>query len=333
MDGVMRLTNTRLVAAAAVLFQLAVPLSAEGQPGGHLYRVGLLAGGSVGATAFVRAAVLAGLEELGYREGQTIVVVERYADGKFERLPALASELVALRVDVILTSTTPATLAAQRATSTIPIVVVTSGDLLGAGVVSSLARPGSNVTGLSFLGTELAVKQMEILKQLAPTIRRFAFLANGAIQPEVLFFKAMEHSAPKLGVNVRFVDATAPSDYEVAFARMVREGVEGLVVAPNLINLENRTAIVELAGKARLPAVYQGREFPEAGGLISYGINRPQFFRRAAIYVDKIVKGVKPGDLPIEQPTQFELVINVKTAKTLGLSIPPSLRLQAETLE
>ena len=306
------------------------PLVAEAQQAANIHRIGLLAGGSAVATSFVRTAIVGGLDELGYREGQTMILVERYADGKFERLPELAAELVRLQPDVILTSTTPATLAAKGATPTIPIVVVTSGDLVGAGVVTSLARPGGNVTGLSFLGTELAVKQMELLKQLAPSIRRLAFLGNSAIQPEVVFFKAMERAAPRLGVSVKFADAKEPSAYDAAFARMARERIEGLVVAPNLIYLENRRTIVDLAVKARFPAVYQSREFSESGGLISYGINRPAFFRRAALYVDKILKGTKPIDLPIEQPTQFEMVINLKTAKALGLTIPQTLLLRAD---
>ena len=327
---VMRRALAKLIEAAVALLLVAAPLSVAAQPSGKVHRVGLLAGGSAAATAFVRTAIVGGLDELGYREGQTVILVERYADGKFERLQELAAELVRLKVDVILTSTTPATLAAKGATPTIPIVVVTSGDLVGAGVVTSLARPGGNVTGLSFLGTELAVKQMELLKELAPAIRKLAFLGNSAIQPEVLFFKAMERAAPELGVSVKFADAKGPSDYEAAFARMARERVEGLVVAPNLTYLENRQTIVDLAAKARLPAVYQSREFSESGGLISYGINRPAFFRRAAIYVDKILKGAKPTDLPIEQPAQFELMINMKTAKALGFSIPSSLRLRAD---
>ena len=327
---VMRRALTKLIEAAVALLLVAAPLSVAAQPSGKVHRVGLLAGGSAAATAFVRTAIVGGLDELGYREGQTVILVERYADGKFERLQELAAELVRLKVDVILTSTTPATLAAKGATPTIPIVVVTSGDLVRAGVVASLARPGGNVTGLSFLGTELAVKQMQLLKELAPAIRKLAFLGNSAIQPEVLFFKAMERAAPELGVSVKFADAKGPSDYEAAFARMARERVEGLVVAPNLTYLENRQTIVDLAAKARLPAVYQSREFSESGGLISYGINRPAFFRRAAIYVDKILKGAKPTDLPIEQPAQFELMINMKTAKALGFSIPSSLRLRAD---
>jgi len=322
-------TRGSLGAGAAILL-LVAPLTVAAQPAARVYRVGLLAGGSAAATAFVRMAVMAGLDEFGYREGQTMTLVERYADGRFERLAQLAAELVLLKPDVILTSTTPATLAAKRATSTIPIVVVTSGDLVGAGVVTSLARPGANVTGLSFLGTELAVKQMEILKEVAPAIRSLAFLGNKTIRPEVLFFTAMERAAPSLGVNVRFVDAKGSSDYGAAFAVMARERVGGLVVAPNLIYLEDRKTIVERAAKARLPAVYQSREFAEAGGLISYGIDRPRFFRRAALYVDKILKGASPAELPIEQPTQFELVINANTVKALGLSIPPSLRLRAD---
>jgi putative ABC transport system substrate-binding protein len=323
-------TRSRLGAGVAIFLLVAAPLPAAAESAERVYRVGLLAGGSATATAFVRTAVMAGLDELGYREGQTMTLVERYADGRFERLAQLAAELVLIKPDVILTSTTPATLAAKRATSTVPIVAVTGGDLVGAGVVTSLARPGANVTGLSFLGTELAVKQMEILKEVAPAIRSLAFLGNRAIQPEVLFFTAMERAAPVLGVSVKFVNAKGPSDYEAAFAMMARAHVEGVVVAPNLIYLEDRKTIVERAAKARLPAVYQSREFAEAGGLISYGVNRPLFFRRAALYVDKILKGAPPAELPIEQPTQFDLVINATTVKALGLLIPQSLRLRAD---
>jgi putative ABC transport system substrate-binding protein len=325
-----QMMSRRVTGGAAILLLVAASLPTPAQPGARSYRVGLLAGGSATATAFVRSAVVAGLDELGYREGQTMILIERYADGRFERLARLADELVLLKPDVILTSTTPAALAAKRSTSTIPIVVVTSGDLIGAGVVPSLARPGANVTGLSFLGTELAVKQMEIVKEVAPAIRSLAFLGNKAIQPEVLFFTEMERAAPELGVTVRFVDAKGADDYEAAFAMMARERVEGLVVAPNLIYLKDRQTIVERASKARLLAVYQSREFAEAGGLISYGINRPLFFRRAALYVDKILKGATPAELPIEQPTQFELVINAKAVRALGFPIPASLRLRAD---
>ncbi len=313
-----------------LLALLVLPLAAEAQGTGTVHRVGLLAGSSAAATAFVRAAVVAGLDELGYREGQNLILVERYADGKFERLPELAAELVRLKVDVLLTSTTPATLAAKQATSSIPIVVVTSGDLVGAGIVTSLARPGGNVTGLSFLGTELAVKQLDLLKQVAPAIRSVALLANRSVQPELLFFREMERAAPGLGVSVKFLDAKGASDYEAAFATMARERVDGLVVAPNLTNLDNRRTIVDRAAKARVPAVYQSHEFAQAGGLISYGINRPEFFRRAAGFVDRILKGARPADLPVEQPTRFELVVNLLTAKDLGLTIPQSVLARAD---
>jgi putative ABC transport system substrate-binding protein len=171
---------------------------------------------------------------------------------------------------------------------------------------------------------------MELLKQVAPDIKNLTFLGNKAIQPEVLFFQVLERSAPGLGVQVKFADAKGPADYEAAFAAMAREHAEGLIVAPNLIYLETRQTIVDLAARARIPAVYQSREFAESGGLISYGINRPVFFRRAAVYVDRILKGVKPTDLPIEQPTTFELVVNMKTARALGFSISPSLRLRVD---
>jgi putative ABC transport system substrate-binding protein len=313
-----------------LLVLLLLPPGAGGQGTGTVHQLGLLAGSSAAATAFVRAAVVAGLDELGYHEGQEVILVERYADGRFDRLPELAAELVRLKVDVLLTSTTPATLAAKQATSRIPIVVVTSGDLVGAGIVASLARPGGNVTGLSFLGTELAVKQMDLLKQVAPATRSVGLLGNRSVQPELLFFREMERAAPGLGVNVTFLDARGASDYDAAFATVAREHVDGLVVTPNLTNLDNRQAIVDRAARARVPAVYQSHEFADAGGLISYGINRPEFFRRAASFVDRILKGARPADLPVEQPTRFELVINLRTARALNLTIPPSVLARAD---
>ena len=311
---------------------LLLPSRGSAQATGAVRRLGLLAGSSAAATAFVRAAVVAGLGELGYHEGREVILVERYADGRFERLPALAAELVRLRVDVLLTSTTPATLAAKQATSSIPIVVVTSGDLVGAGIVTSLAHPGGNITGLSFLGTELAVKQMDLLKQVAPAIRSVALLANRSVQPEVLFFQEMERVAPGLPVSVRFLDARGASDYEAAFATLVRERIEGLVVSPNLTNLDHRRIIVDRVARAGVPAVYQSQEFVEAGGLISYGINRPVFFRRAAGFVDRILRGARPADLPVEQPTTFELAINRRTARALGLAIPSAVLARADSV-
>jgi putative ABC transport system substrate-binding protein len=292
--------------------------------------MGFLSSASATGAAPVRAILMDALHNLGYREGQNIVVHDRYANGKIERLPALATELIQLRVDVIATQTTPAALATKRATSTIPIVTVTGGDAVGSGLVASLARPGGNVTGLSFLGTELAVKQMEILKQIVPAAVRLALIANPGVPPEVIFFREMERAAPGLGVHVRFVEAKTSDDYRAAFATITRNRVDGLVVAASLQTHDHWEQIMDLAARNRLPAIYAFRRFTEAGGLLSYGINPPEFFGRAAVYVDRILKGGKPQDLPLEQPTKFELVVNLKTANALGLTIPQPVLIRAD---
>jgi putative ABC transport system substrate-binding protein len=304
---------------------LTMSVAAPAQPGARVPRIGFLAGGSASTVATTRDAVVGALGDLGYRDGESMVLEERYADGRLDRLPALAGELVRRRVDVILTQTTAAVQAAKRATPTIPIVVVTSGDLVGAGVVQSLARPGGNVTGLSFLGTELAVKQLELLREIAPGATRVGFLTSRAFPPEALFFREMEQAAPRLGLSVRSVETTTTPDYPAAFAEMVRQGVDGLVVAPGNLNFASWRRIVDLAARHGLPAIYPGREFVDAGGLVSYFIDRSEFYRRAALFVDKILRGIRPADLPIEQPTTFELVINLRTARSLGLTVPPSL--------
>ena len=319
-----------MLVLSAIIGILIAPLSAETQQAGRVYRIGFLSTASATGAAQIRAILVDALRDLGYHEGQNIVVHERYADGKTGQLPALANELVQLHVDVITTQTTPAALAAKRATSTIPIVSVTSGDAVGSGLVASLARPGGNVTGLSFLGTELAVKQMEILKEIAPAAVRLALVANPDVPPEVNFFRAMERAAPGLGVGVRFVEARTSADYRAAFSTITQNRVEGLVVAASMLTHDNWGQLIDLAARSRLPAIYAFRKFTESGGLLSYGINPPNFFGRAALYVDKILKGAKPGELPIEQPTQFELVINLKTAKGLGLTIPPSVLIRAD---
>jgi ABC-type uncharacterized transport system substrate-binding protein len=221
-------------------------------------------------------------------------------------------------------------LAAKRATGAIPIVTVTGGDAVGAGLVASLAHPGGNVTGLSFLGTELAVKQMEILTQIVRAASRLALIANPGVPPEVNFFREMEQAAPGLGVHVSFVAVRTSEDYRAAFATLTRDRVDGLVVAASLQTHDHWEQIIDLAARHRLAAIYAYRRFAEAGGLLSYGINPRDFFGRAATYVDKILMGAKPADLPIEQPTKFELVINLKTAKALGLAIPQSVLIRAE---
>jgi putative ABC transport system substrate-binding protein len=317
--------------AVALVLSLFAPLAGEAQQTSpRAFRVAFLSGYSAAGAAAVRSILVDALGDLGYREGENIVLVERYADGKLERLPVLARELVQLPVDVITTQTTPAALAAKQATSTIPIVNVTSGDAVGSGLVASLARPGGNVTGLSFLGTELAVKQMELLKKVAPAVKHVALFGNPGIRPELGFFREMERSGPELGVRVRFVAVKTSADYEAAFAAISQHHVDGLVVAPSIANHDDWPRIVTQAAGRRLPTLYPFREFTEAGGLMSYGFNRREFWGRAALYVDKILKGAKPADLPVEQPTKFELMINLKTAKALGLTIPQSILVRAD---
>ncbi len=263
-------------------------------------------------------------------EGQNIVIEYWWAEGKIERLSDFASELVRLKVDIVVTQTTPA---AQEATTTIPIVMATAGDPVGTRLVASLPRPGGNVTGLSLLSRELMEKRSELLKQAVPNASRVAFLANSAIAPEVLTFKEIQGTALALGVTLRFVDVvTNPTDFEGAFVTMARERADALIVVESATNREHRSRIADLVSRHRLPTVSGFKEFAEAGGLIAYGQNFPDLFRRAATYVDKILKGAKPADLPTEQPTKFELVINLKTAKALGLTIPPSLLVRADQL-
>lgn len=315
----------KLIGSVIALVLAAAPPSVEAQASGKVHRVGLLAGGSAAATAFVRTAIVEGLHELGYREGQTVILFERYADGTFERLQQLAAELVRLKVDVILTSTTPATLAAKGATPTIPIVVVTSGDLVGSGVVINLARPGGNVTGLSFLGTELAVKRTDLLKQVAPTIRKLVFLGNRAIRA----VKIVTEAARSLGVEVQVVAARGPEQFEPAFRAMNQARADALLVQLDPSFSGHLARLADLAIRHRLPTMC-GAGYANAGGLMSCSVSRADTVRQAAGYVDRILRGAKPAELPVEQPTKFELAINLKTAKVLGVTIPPSVLLQAE---
>ncbi|MBI4629804.1 MAG: ABC transporter substrate-binding protein [Candidatus Rokubacteria bacterium] len=320
----------RAFLAGSTLALLAAPRAARAQPAGKARHIGFLSSGFATAGADLRQAVVDGLADFGYREGQNAIFHDRYAEGRFERLPALAAELVRLRVDVIITQTTSAALAAKRATPTVPIVAVAASDLVGTGVVASLARPGGNVTGLSFLGTEVAVKQMQLLKEITPAATRLAFLASRAFEAPSVTFRELERAAPALGVSVRFVETTLRPDYPAVFAAMARDGVTGLVVASGLFNNPAWGRIVELAARDRLPAIYAARPWVEAGGLASYGYNRAEFTRQAGRYVDRIFKGAKPADLPIEQPTKFELVLNQKTAQALGLTLPQGLLLRAD---
>jgi len=321
-----------LIAAGALL---ATPLAAEAQQAAKVARIGHLSP-NLAASLHLRDAFLQGLHDLGYVEGRNVVIEYRDAEGKLELRPALAAELVALKVDVILAAGgTLTALAAKQATTTIPIVFAAIGDPVGSGLVTSLARPGGNVTGLSSLGPELIGKRLELLKQSIPGVDRVAVLRQpGALGERIAndMLKAADVAARALGVQPQFIEARGPDEFARAFSDMTSARAGALTVLPSAMFLREHRRLVDLAVKNRLPAVYTEREFVDAGGLMSYGANQPDLFRRAATYVDKILKGAKPGDLPIEQPTKFELVINLKMAKDLGLTIPPAVLARADDL-
>jgi len=303
---------------------LLAPPAAEAQEAAKVARIGWLAANNPAANPHHPEAFRQELRDLGYVEGRNLVIEYRSAEGNLERLPALVAELVALKVDVIMAPSTVAALAAKQATRTLPIVSVT----VTSGLVTSLARPGGNVTGLAFFSPELIGKCLEQLKQAVPGVSRVAGLWQPGGQGERTekdLLKAAEAAARALGVRLQFVEARGPEDFDRAFAEMTRGRAGALTVLPSNMFITELRRLVDLTAKNRLPAVYPWREFVEAGGLMSYGVNVADLFRRAATYVYKILKGAKPADLPVEQPTKFELVINLKTAKALGLTIPPSL--------
>ena len=311
---------------------LAAPLAAEAQQASRVARIGWL-GANPAPGRHMREAFLQGLRDLGYVEGRNVVVEYRFAEGKLERYPALAAELVALKVDVIVAPITLAALAAKRATKTIPIVFAAVGDPITDGLVTSLARPGGNVTGLSVLSSELVGKWLEQLKQAVPGVSHVAVLwqpGAASARTEQDMLKEGEVTARALGVRPQFVEARGPADLDRAFSDMTKARAGALTVLPGNMFFSERRRLVGLAAKNRLPAVYPSREYVDAGGFMSYAPNGADLFRRAATYVDKILKGAMPGDLPVEQPTKFELVINLKTAKALGLTIPPSLLQRAD---
>ena len=263
-------------------------------------------------------------------EGQNIAIEHRSSDGKFERLSDLATDLVRLKVDVIVAPASQNVLAAKQATRTIPIVMANSLDPVGTGLVSSLARPGGNVTGLSGLSLETVGKQLELFKEIVPRVSRVAVLGNPTNQMYPLWLGEVKVAARSLRVQLQTLEARGPDDFERAFVAMTRERAGALFVLGDGMFLLHRTRIAELAAKHRLPAMYPTKEFADAGGLMVYGASLRDNFRRAAAYVDKILKGAKPGDLPVQQPTKFELVINLKTAKALGLTIPQSILTRAD---
>ncbi len=312
---------------------LVAPRAASAQQAAKVARIGYLATNL--APSPYREAFRQGLRDLGYVEGRNVLIEYRDAEGKSERLPPLAAELVALKVDVIVAPSTPAALAAKQATRTLPIVFAGAADPVTSGLVTSLARPGGNVTGLSLLAPELVGKCLEQLKQAVPGVSRVAVLWQpGALgeRTDKDMLKEAEVAARVLGVRLQFVEARGLEDFDRAFSDMTRARAGALTVLPSNMFLGERRRLVDLAAKHRLPAVYSSRDFIDAGGLMAYGANIADMQRRAATYVDKILKGAKPGDLPVEQPTKFELVINLKTAKALGLTIPPSLLQRADEI-
>jgi putative ABC transport system substrate-binding protein len=300
----------------------------EAQQSGKVHRIGYLSGRS-GAGPLDEVFKTA-LRELGYVEGQNISITYRWAEENLDRLSALAVELVQLKVDVIVTETTPAAQAAKKATTDIPIVMTLSGDAVGTGLVASLARPGANITGLTFIGTDLGGKWVELLKEMSPKTSRLAYLANPKLPPEMLVFKAMQPVAQELGMTLKSMEARSQNDFKHAFSEMKQARVDGLVVSPNVVYVQNRKLIVDLAAQQRLPAIYGRSDFVDAGGLASYGTSFPDLYRRAAIFVDKILKGAKPANLPVEQPKKFEFVINLKAAKQIGVTIPPNVLARAD---
>ena len=319
------------LAVALALGLLGAPLAAEAQPG-KVFRIGILATVSPGDPAGARLweAFFQGLRELGYVEGQNIAVERRFSEGKAERLPDLAAELVRLKVDVIVAGGSPPPIAAKRATGTIPIVMTNQSDPAGSGLVASLARPGGNITGLSLLSPELVGKQLELLKEVIPRVSRVAVLRNPTNETHALSLKELEDAARSLRVQLQMFQARDPDEFDRAFVAMARERVRTLLILGDPMFFLHRTRIADLAAKQRLPTMAVAREFAEAGGLMAYGPNLSDLLRRAATFVDKILKGAQPADLPVEQPTKFELVINLKTAKALGLTIPPSILVRAD---
>jgi putative ABC transport system substrate-binding protein len=296
------------------------PLAADAQP---VARVGLL-----GDSPW--EPLRQGLRDLGYVEGKNILFEDRRSGGRSERWPDLAAELVRLKVQVIVTSGTPAALAAKRATKTIPIVMAVTGDPLSSGLVSSLARPGGNVTGLMQLGAGLAAKRLELLREVVPNVSRVAFLWNPANPDQKSHFNEAQAGARSLGLTLQSVEVRGGEQLERAFATMMNERPSALLMTGDSVHQLSIERIIAFASKNRLPVMYQLKENVERGGLMSYGAIRDDLVRRAAVYVDKILKGANPGDLPVEQPTKFELVVNLKTAKALGLATPPSLLLRAD---
>jgi putative tryptophan/tyrosine transport system substrate-binding protein len=303
---------------------------AEAQQAGKIARIGFLGATSAYSVPERMEAFRQGLRDLGYIEGKSIVIEWRYADGKIDRLPALAAELVRLKVDVIVTQGSTSTRVAQEATRALPIVMTVSADPVAEGIIASLARPGGNVTGLTTLAPELGGKRLELLREAVPKASRVGVLFNPANTGSAPKWREIEVAGQSLGLKLQHLEVRAPEDFEKAFKAAKEEGAHALMVFREAVITTHRDRIVNLAAENKLPAMYELGDFVEAGGLMSYSPNEAWNFRRAAVYVDKILKGTKPADLPVEQPTKFEFIINLKTAKQIGLTIPPNVLARAD---
>src|SRR6202049_552697 len=321
------------VVALLALGVAAAPLAAEAQQAGKVYRIGYLSTPTRASVERGLQAFLRTLRELGWVEGQNLIIDYRWAEGNVERLPDLAAELVRRKVDVIVAAAGSGALAAKNATSSIPIVMIFPSDPVEMGLVASLSRPVGNITGTTLTsGPEIFGKQLQILKETIPHASRVAILSNPADASFATQVREVEATARSLRMRLQHVEARGPEEVDSAFAAMAHERAEALLVAGTSTSLAHRARLAELAVKGRLPPMYSFRENVEAGGLMAYAVNMTDFIGHAAVYVDKILKGAKPADLPIEQPTKFELVINLKTAKALGITIPQSLLLRADEL-
>jgi ABC-type uncharacterized transport system substrate-binding protein len=323
--------NLKLVGlvALAVAFMLC-GARAEAQQPTKVPRIGYLVAGYPSDILARTDAFRHGLRELGYEEGKNIVIEQRYAEGKIDRLSPLAAELVRLNVKVIVAAGPQATRAAKQTTSTMPIVMGFHNDPIGSGVVASLARPGGNVTGLSTLAPEISGKQLELLREIVPKLSRVVVLGNSTDPGNPQVLEEMERAAIALGVQHLYVDVRSPEDIETAFRKASNGRADAVLALPSFLLTSQRKQLVNLTLKTRLPSIYDRQEFVEDGGLMSYSVSSTDLFHRAATYVDKILKGAKPADLPVEQPKKFEFVINLKTAKQIGLTIPPNVLARAD---
>ena len=316
------------ILAAMLAFLLGV--AAEAQQPTKNPRIGYLSGSSPSTSPARREAFWQGLRELGYVEGKNIVIEQRYAEGKFDRLPALAAELVRLKVDIIVTAGPQTTRPAKEATSTIPIVMAQDPDPVGNGFVASLARPGGNITGLATFAPELSGKQLELLKETVPKLSRVAVFGTSINPGNAQNLREVELAAKAFGVKLQYLDVLSPKDFETAFRAASKGLADAVLMLPGSVLGLQRAQLANLAVKSRLPVIYPQPEFTEAGGLMYYGTNTPDLFRRAATFVDKILKGAKPAELPVEQPTKFEFIVNLKAAKQIGLTIPPNVLVRAD---